>query len=256
MTCGVVAALLVAAWAGAWSLLPQATAQEIIARSLRAHGGDKLTTWQTFSIKGTLEMQDGITYTAAYLVYAKAPGRLRVEQDMTISRGGRITNEYFLHDGVAWSRRNLIPGKADIKQLQRWMNQCYAIGHYAGHAKSMTLKPEAPVEWKARSGGPNTPYHVVGTRPAYVVTVEMDEGNVDLFIDKETFYLLQEVTPERRRVFSDFKPFEGTVWPTTILEVTTGRQGEVLTPYTFQEVKYNAPIDDWLFTEDKPAPVK
>ncbi|MBE3072286.1 MAG: hypothetical protein IMZ67_04865 [Acidobacteria bacterium] len=251
----VVAVLLLAAWAGACSLLPPRTAEDVIARSVRAHGGDRLTTWQTFSIRGTVEMQDGIMYRAAYLVYAKMPGRLRVEQDMTADRG-RIFNEYFLNDGVAWSRRNLILNKADIKQLQRWMNQCYAIAHYASRAKSMTRKPDASVEWKTRPGGPNTPYQVAATRPAYVVTVGMEEGATDLFIDKETFYLLQETTPDRRRVFSDFKSFEGAVWPTAILEVTKGRQGEVLTPYTFQDVKYNAPIEDWLFTEDRPAPVK
>lgn len=243
------AALSVMATTGTLSRALQPSASDLMARSVRAHGGERLSSWQTFTLKGTVEMQDGITYKAAYRVYAKLPGKLRVEQDMTADRG-RIFTEYFLNDNVAWSRRNLIPGKADLSQLQRWMNQCYGIAHYARHAKSLTLKPDAAVEQRARSEG--GAFAVVATRPAYVIAAEMDEGIVELSLDKESFYLLQEATAGRRRIYRDFRTFDGTVWATQILEVTAGRQGEVITPYTIQEITYNTPIADWMFEEDRP----
>ena len=53
----------------------QPTAAEIVARSVAAHGGDALTSWQTLKITGTVVMQDGIAYTGAYTLLAKAPDR-------------------------------------------------------------------------------------------------------------------------------------------------------------------------------------
>ena len=248
---GIVACVALVLADSACSLLPPRTAEDVIARSVKAHGGEKLTTWQTLTITGTVEMQDGILYNAAYLVQAKVPGKLRVEQDMTADRG-RIFNEYFMNDGVTWSRRNLVPGRVDIKRMQRWMNQCYGIAYYAGHAKSMTLKADAMVEWKIRVGPEASAWKLVDTTPAYVVTVTTGEGTADLFIDKKTFFLLQEATPEVRRVFRDFATFEGVVWPMRILEITRSQKAEVLTPYVYTDVKYNSPIEDWRFTEDMP----
>jgi hypothetical protein len=205
------------------------------------------------TLTGTVEMQDGIAYNAAYLVQASVPGKLRVEQDLTADRG-RAFFEYFLNDGVAWSRRNLVPGRADPKRLQRWMNQCSGVAFYADHAKTMSLKPDGVVEWKTRIGSDDTSWKLVDTTPAYVVEVVTDEGaTVQLFIDKKSFYLLQEATPDVRRVFRDFKTFEGVVWPTRVLEVTRGQKSEVITPFEFKDVKYNVPIEDWVFAEDMPA---
>jgi hypothetical protein len=63
----------------------------VLARSVAAHGGDRLSSWRTLAITGTMEMEDGITYKAAYHVLAKAPDKLRVEQDMTVDLGGRLS---------------------------------------------------------------------------------------------------------------------------------------------------------------------
>jgi hypothetical protein len=146
-------------------------------------------------------MQDGIAYNAAYLVQARPPGRLHVEQDLTADRG-RATFEYFLNDGVAWSRRNLVPGRADVKRLQRWLNQCYGVAYYSRHAKTMSLKPDGAVEWMTRNGSDSASWKLVDTTPAYVVAVTTDDGSTtDLFIDKQRFYLLQEATRSLRSEF-------------------------------------------------------
>jgi len=228
------------------------TAQDIVARSVKAHGGDRLTNWRTLQVTGTVDMEDGITYRAAYRLLATLPGRLRVDQDMTAG-GGRLFYEYFLDNGTAWSRRNLIPGKADPKRLERWLNQCFGIAYYARQASALALQPEAAVEWKAPAERGSATLKVVDTTPAYVVRATLDGSTVDLFFDKTRFYLLQEVTPEGRRVFCDFKDFAGVTLATRVNEITTSRQGEVLTPYVYLTVKYNQPIEDWLFEEDKPV---
>ena len=109
----------------------QMTPKDIIDRSVRAHGGDRLTNWDTMTIKGTVDMLDGITFRAAYRLFAKAPGKLRVEKDMTVVQGGRIFYDYFLNSGMVWNRRNLVPSSGNLDEMNRWMNQCYGIAYYA-----------------------------------------------------------------------------------------------------------------------------
>src|SRR5512142_1743479 len=96
-----IAALLLAAAAlaaGVAASGPADTAQAILARSIQAHGGDKLTAWKTMVVEGTIDQVDGVTYRAAYRLWAKKPGRLRVEHDLTADRGRRF-DQYFLNGG-------------------------------------------------------------------------------------------------------------------------------------------------------------
>ena len=139
----------------------QPTAAEIVARSVKAHGGDALTSWQTLKITGTVVMQDGIAYTGAYTLLAKAPDRLRVEHDATADRG-RAFYDYFLNGGVAWSRRNLIPGTLEVDRIQRWMDQCYGIAFYARPGVTLELMPEGTIDWPppATPAGPGSPRKV------------------------------------------------------------------------------------------------
>jgi len=213
--------------------------RDILHRSFRAHGGEKLTNWQTLSIEGTVEMMDGIKYHAAYLLYAKMPDKLKVEHDLTADRGRRFT-EYFLNNGIAWRRQNLIPGQADPAQLRRWWNQCFGIGYYERNAKSIVLKEQASA---ADSD--------LGR--AYLLEVEADGAVSQLTIDKKSFYLLREDQGNVRRQYGEFKTFDGVVCPMTIIETINNRQGETVTPFQIRSVKYNAPIEDWLFAEDMPA---
>lgn len=215
--------------------------QDILRRSLAAHGGERLSRWHTLVIEGTVEMTDGIKYNAAYLLCAKTPGKLRVEHDMTADRG-RIFYEYFLNNGVAWSRRNLIPAAADVRQLERWWNQCFGIAYYAREAKSVEARGEAQVEYPAGSA-----------RSAYVLAVKGGSEPAELYIDKQTFYLLREDAGNVRRLYSDFRDFGGTVHPTLIFEVTRSKQGESVRPFRIRSVRYDEPVEDWLFAEDMPA---
>ena len=52
-------------------------ARDTLARSIHAHGGDTLTAWKTLVIEGTIDVQDGVLYHAAYRLWAKMPGKLR-----------------------------------------------------------------------------------------------------------------------------------------------------------------------------------
>jgi hypothetical protein len=228
------------------------TAQQVLARAVEAHGGERLSKWDTLTIKGTVKVDDGIMHTAAYLVYARQPDKLRVERDLTADRG-RLFFEYFLNGRAAWGRRNLLPLTVERRQMQRWLNQCYGVAYYAKHGVSFSLKPDSEIRWEGASGAGDSKDNSAVTRPVYVVMVEAGNEIFDLFIDKETSYLLQESTEGVRRTFWDFKTFDGVVWPTTIREVTKDASGEVVTPFTFDTIQYNAPIEDWLFTEDMPV---
>jgi hypothetical protein len=226
--------------------------KEILARSVRAHGGDRLTTWKTMTIKGTVDMSDGVNFRAQYLLFADASGKLRVEKDMTVARGGRLFYEYFLNAGVAWSRRNLIPERGNLEEMKRWMNQCYGIAYYAGKAESLIRKEDAAVQWRERTDLQSNNYRIVATRPAYVISATIGKETTDLYIDKDTYYFLQEAAGRSRRVFWDFKKFGDVTLPSRLLEITGSTQREQITPYTYDTVKFNVPIDDWLFTEDMP----
>jgi hypothetical protein len=226
----------------------QLTAAEILSRSVQAHGGDALTSWQTLKITGTVVMQDGIAYTGAFTLYAKAPDRLRVEHDATADRG-RAFYDYFLNGGVAWSRRNLIPGTLEVDRVQRWMDQCYGIAFYARAGVTLELQPEGgSIDWPppATPAGPGSPRNV------WLVAATVGAERRYLSIDQDTNRLLLETTPLGSRCYWDFKTFDGMVMPTRILEITKTRQGETRTPFTWTDVKRNAPIEDWRFTEDMP----
>jgi hypothetical protein len=228
------------------------TAQEVLAKSILAHGGDKLTSWKTMVVEGTIVVQDGVTYQAAYRLFAKTPGRLRVEHDLTADRGRRF-DQYFLNGGVSWMRRNLVVGSVPVARMQRWLDQCSGVAAYAKHAAAFSLQPDAVVEWQVQAEPGSATLKVVESRPAWVIRATIDGAAVDLYIDKERGFLLQEVMPDMRRVYSGFTNFAGRMLPTKINEFARGRQGETLTPITWKSVKYDVPVEDWLFEEDKPA---
>ena len=172
------------------------TAQDVLAKSIQAHGGDKLTTWKTMVVEGTIEMQDGIAYHAAYRLWAKMPGKLRVEHDLTADRGRRF-DQYFLNGGVSWMRRNLIVGTVPPARMQGWLDQCAGVARYAKHGAAFTLQPDAVVQWQVPADPGSNTLKVVESRPAWVLRATIDGAQVELHIDKERFFLLQEVTPGR-----------------------------------------------------------
>jgi hypothetical protein len=233
------------------SAAAQPTAAEVVARSVQAHGGDALTSWQTLKITGTVLMQDGIAYNGAYTLLAKAPDRLRVEHDATADRG-RAFYDYFLNAGVAWSRRNLIPGALEADRIQRWLDQCYGIAFYARPGVALELLPAAELAWPPQSAPAAVAAAPGPVRKVRVIAATIGAERRELYIDEETGRFLQEVTPQATRIYWDFKAFDGMLMPTRILEITKTRQGETRTPFTWTDVKRNVPIEDWRFTEDMP----
>jgi len=261
------------------------SAADIVARSLAAHGGTKLTSWKTLAIKGTVVMQDGIAYNGAYTLLAKAPDRVRVEHDATADRG-RAFYEYFLNGGVAWTRRNLIPAAFDAVRIQRWLDQCYGIAIYAKPGVALELKGESEIAWppaatgNAASGTPAAPASPAPTaagasgapapaqaaagtsgapaagaasRRVWIVVATVGPETRELAIDQETSRFVREVAGDTTRVYWDFAPFDGALMPTRILETAKTRQGETRTPFTWKTVVHDAPIEDWRFAEDMPA---
>ena len=248
------------------------SAADIVARSAAAHGGDRLISWKTLTIKGTVVMQDGIAYNGAYTLLAKAPDRVRVEHDATADRG-RAFYEYFLNGGVAWTRRNLIPAAFDAARIQRWLDQCYGIAIYAKPGVALALKGEAEMAWPPAANGnaaavsPAAPgasgASAAGTsgalgagsasRRVWIVVATIGPDTRELAIDQETSRFLREVAGDTTRVYWDFASFDGALMPTRILEIAKTRQGETRTPFTWKTVVHDAPIDDWRFTEDMPA---
>jgi hypothetical protein len=218
----------------ACSQTPQ-TAEEILARSVASHGGEALSQWTTLAIKGTVVMNDGVDFDAGYLLFAEKPGKLRVERDLTADKG-RLFYEYFMNNGVAWNRFNLIPREGDLSQMERMLNQCDGVAYYAAHADELILKADDVVE----------------AAPAYVVEAVIGEDSTDLYFDKETFHLVQERYDGTTRIFSDFRRFGDVVLAGRTLEIAETERGERRFPITYETVEYDVPIEGWLFEEDMP----
>ncbi|MCX6551465.1 MAG: hypothetical protein NTY02_10745 [Acidobacteria bacterium] len=245
MVCGLV---LLLAGAGACSRAPK-TAAEVVARSVDAHGGAKLTAWKTMTAKGRVRMQDGIAYNAAYLLYARPPGQLRVEHDLTADRG-RAFSEYFLSDGVAWIRRNLVVSSYDTARAQRLLDQCYGIAFYQRNGTALALRGDEDVVWPAVEGW--DPKALPPARRAWTIGVMVGKEARTIFIDKETFLLLKEISPAGTRYYADVKSFGGVMVPTRVLDVTKARDRESQTPFTIETVAFDVAIEAGLFTEDMP----
>ncbi|MFC1556241.1 hypothetical protein ACFL67_04075 [candidate division KSB1 bacterium] len=171
-----------------------ASADELITRSYEIHGGAKLTDWNSLSIEGRIWMNDGTWYLGKYLVFAEKPGKLRVEEDMTFAKG-RMFHEYFMNDGVAWSRRNLMPGRNSAEQMMGRWNQLGGIAYYKENASSFFMKEDSEVEWQEGTfvTGEQPEYTVIETIPAYVVGAVMEADTIDLYFDKKNLNFIQEV---------------------------------------------------------------
>jgi hypothetical protein len=233
---------------GACSRAPK-TADEVVERSIAAHGGPALTEWRTLTMRGRIRMQDGITYNAGYLLLARAPDKLRVEHDMTRDRG-RLFYEYFMNGRATWSRANLVTGSGNPKQLQRWLLQSLGPAQLRrGAVSGLTLKPDGVAEWREPDG---KAWRATDPRPAYLVSYARDGEPCQVAVDKETHYLLAEDWPGGRRLYRGFRRFGAVTVATRIVEITKGRQADTVTAITLESVVHNEPIEDWLFTEDMP----
>lgn len=243
------AALSLAAVCAGCTDRPPATASAIVMRSVIAHGGGSLTRWRTMEMNGRVRMQDGIAYNAAYRLYARAPGRLRVEHDLTADRG-RAFYEYFLNDGVAWTRRNLVVSPFDAARARRLFDQCLGIAAYARSGVTFDRLPDGQVEWPAVEGW--DPAAVPASRRAYVVAATMGKETRELSIDTETFYLLREKAGNTTRLYGDVRQFGDVFFPRRILEVVRTQARETATPFVIESVGFNMRLDPVLFTEDMP----
>jgi hypothetical protein len=132
------------------------------------------------------------------------------------------------------------------------MAQCYGIAHYAGKADTLVRKEDAVVEWKEKKDLQSNVYQVVASRPAFVIAATIGKETADLCIDRENFQFLQESFGRTRRIFWNFRKFGEVTMPTQVLEIVTTSRGEQVTPYAYESVKFDAPVEDWLFTEDMP----
>lgn len=215
------------------------TAGDIIAKSVERHGGEALTDWETMVIEGEVNQRDNrLRFRGEYLLFARKPDKLRIERDLTKYERGRYFFTYIYNNGVGWSIRNLIPSYSGryAEQYKRWLDKCDGIAYYAQNAEALILKPEETVNGK----------------PAYVITAAVGNDSTNLYIDKKSFYLVQETYGSVKRVFSDFKKFGKTVHAARIDEITTSRRSANEDNFIYYSIEYNVPIDPLLFEEDMP----
>jgi outer membrane lipoprotein-sorting protein len=214
-------------------------AEEIVARSVEAHGGDGLTQWSSMVAKGKVHQKDGrLWFDGELIVYAQKPDKIRIERDLTKFERGRFFTSEIYNGGKGWILRNLIPYYRDelAAQYKAKLDRCEGIAFHAVHADSLTLIGEEEVDGK----------------PAYVIEALAGDAKSTLFIDKESFYLVKEAYDDVTLHYSDFKRLGGAIRAGKVLEVTEGRRTVEVT-YTYDTIELDVDIDPALFEEDMPS---
>lgn len=222
------------------SKTPQ-TLEEIIARSVKEHGGKSLTDWQSMVITGEAIIdEEGNPIRSEYIISAEKPDKARLDIDMTrFERGSQILT-YLYNNGVGWFQYNLIPYQSPVyaKRHKRIYDHCHGIAYYAENA-SISLKSEETLDG----------------RGVYVFNAVIDSDTSMLYIDKKKFHFVQEQFKNGRETvtkrYSEFKKFGKAVYPTKIIQTTTGRT-EQKVEIAYKQVEFNVPIEAWMFEEDKP----
>lgn len=216
--------------------VPQ-SAEELVALSIEAHGGDALTGWNTMIIKGETEYPDlGKLFRAEYLVYAEAGNKVRVEQDLTKFERGRLFFTSIYNDGTGWMQRNLKPAYNDrfSRDFKRNLSLCCGIKYYADNYDLTMLEDEQ-----------------LDGRDVYVLSATTETDTTKLFIDKKDFYLVREEYPRKTRIYSDFKDYGDLVLPAKTVDVIVRQDTMRLTTH-YNTVEFDVPIESWMFTEDMP----
>ena len=224
-----------------WCSKKPQTAEEIIAHSVEVHGGSGLTEWQSIVITGEAIVDEmGNPVRSEYTIYAEKPNKARLDIDMTkFERGSQIFT-YLYNNGVGWFQYNLIPYQNPVyaKWHKRIYDHCQGIAFYAENA-SISLKSEETLDEK----------------DVYVFNAAIESDTAILYIDKSKFHFVQEQFKNGRQTvtkkYSDFKKFGNAVYPTKILQTTTG-QTEGKIEITYKKVEFNIQIETWMFEEDKP----
>lgn len=217
------------------------TAEEIVARSLKAHGGGALSDWKSIIITGEAEIEDVVLkLRSEYKILAEKPDKVRMEIDQTKFERGRQLFAYIYNNGKGWMHRNLIPfySPAYEKIHKRYYTHCFGIAYYSENA-SLFLKPEEKIEDK----------------DVYVLGAVTDSDTSIISIDKNKFHFVREQYKDARgtvtRTYSEFKKIGKAVYPTKVLESIKGRtEREVEIKYN--DIKFNLPIEAWMFEEDMP----
>jgi outer membrane lipoprotein-sorting protein len=215
------------------------TADEIIAESVRAHGGDALSHWETMLVHGGVYLKEGrVWYNGEYIIYAQKPDKIRMETDLTKFERGRYFYSEILNDDKAWMIRNLLPSYREeyAARYKAKLNRCDGIAYYAENADSFSLMQE----------------DVVGDRAAFVIEATLGERKAKLYIDQENFLLLKEEYDNVTLLYSDFKELGGAVRAGKIVETTTGNRTVEIT-YTYNTVDIDVDIEPELFVEEMPT---
>jgi len=220
---------------------PSLTAEEIIARSVEAHGGDALSNWQSIVIKGEAVMQDlGNSIRSEYIISAEKPEKVRVDIDLTKFERGRQIFTYFYNNGIGWMQYNLSPSyRSEYTQIHKhYLDHCYGIAYYAENS-DLSLLSEKRLNGKK----------------VYKVCAVAESDTAMLYIDKETFYFVGEEYRDTRGlvkcIFGDFENFGQAVYPTSVKQKIAGDNRPEL-EVTYKTVEHNVLFESWMFEEDMP----
>ena len=216
------------------------TAEEIVASSLKAHGGSALSDWKSTVITGDAEVMDIHLIRSEYKILAEKPDKVRMEIDQTKFERGRQLFSYIYNNGIGWMHRNLIPfySPAYAKIHKRYYDHCFGIAYYSEDA-AVFLKPEEKIEDKN----------------VYVLGAVIDSDTSTIYIDNDTFYFIREQYKDVRgtitRTYSEFQKFGKAVFPTKVIESIKGRREQEL-EIKYSDIKFNVPVEAWMFEEDMP----
>jgi len=232
------------------------TADEIVGKSLKAHGGEALSGWETMVCKGDVSMfYYGSYFRGEFKSFAQKPDKIRVERNMTKFQPGMPWDYTYIYNGEAgWTFINLVPQYNPVIGLinKRYIEPCFGISYYKNNSDKLILKPEGTAVYVLDGDTVKT--------PAHIVSAVIESDTTKLYFDKNNFHLIQEdyritYAPGRsfplKRVYKDFKKFGDVIFAALRIEYSPGQSSSRGVKFVTKSIDCNVKFDPALFDELK-----
>jgi hypothetical protein len=218
----------------------QQDAKEIVEKSVKAYGGfNKLTQWKTMVLKGVIisDRSEAIKMKGALTRYTVKPDKLRIDQDFTAFEPNAEIRSYIYNNDQAWAIANLIPFYSNNYKpsMKAALDRVDGMAFYLKKSKSLLLLPE----------------QIINNKPEHVIESITENDTTFLYIDKKTYFLVQDSLKNTKMLYSSFKKFDGIYYPTAYDQVVYTPQRMVVNKFKIDKVQYNVKIDPKLFEEEK-----
>jgi len=220
-------------------------ARKLLEKSVEAIGGkDDCESWKTLVAKGelTVHWEGWGTPKADATLWVKRPDKMVLDQDFS-ANDHPFFFTYYYFAGDVWAVVNLgvRQNPRYTKMMTRALKNNHSVYYYLTECDTMWVVPDVPDDSL-----------VVGSTVDRVGVVDLgDTILVDL--DKKSHLPIRQVEDggNQHTLFQAWQKVHGDLMRP--YRVTVYQNGAVAADYRWEEFKFDVPLDDGLFEENRPA---